>query len=170
MGLDIVSLFQSFRTILCVCPCCGSLVRLSDLHLKYKGKAPRTWLDSYGSKLRRIEKQETEFEEIEQKMREAAHERARQQVPKLIRKCIDTRLARLRYDPYDIKVLLHPVDFVVFNGLKTGDELKDITFLSKGTRNQSLNKIRISLLTAIDEEMYDWKIMRISLDGKFQIG
>jgi len=169
MSVDFVNMFQSFRAIICVCPCCGSLVRLSDLHLKYKGKAPRTWLDKYDTKLKRVEKQETEFEEKERKMREVAHERARKKVPRLLCKCIDSKIARLNYDPYDIKALLHPIDFVVFNGLNTTDELKDITFLSKETKNQALSQIRKSLLTTIKREMYDWKTARITLDGKIQI-
>jgi hypothetical protein len=39
--------FQLFRKILCVCPCCGELVRLSDLRLKTKGEVEKTWLDDY---------------------------------------------------------------------------------------------------------------------------
>lgn len=42
-----VQLFQYGRTILCLCPCCGDIVRLSDLTLHYEGETPRTWLDEY---------------------------------------------------------------------------------------------------------------------------
>lgn len=30
-----------------------------------------------------------------------------------------------------MKALMHPVDFIVFNGLYEGKEVKDVTFLSK---------------------------------------
>ena len=169
MSISVVNLFQSFRTILCICPCCRSLLRLSDLRLKFKGKAPRTWLDTYESRLNCVEKQEMEFGEKEQKMRDTAHERARKKVPKLVCKCIEKNIARLNYDPYDIKALLHPVDFVVFKGMNTGKELENIIFLSKRTQIQTLNKIRQSLRTTIGKEMYDWKIARISLDGSIEM-
>lgn len=64
------------------------MMRLSDLHLKYLGKAPRTWLDRYGSKLLAQEKREMLFEEKEGKMREKSIERGRKKVPKLIKKCL----------------------------------------------------------------------------------
>jgi len=169
MSMNILKLFQSFRTTLCICPCCGRLLRLSDLHLKYKGKVPRTWLDRYDFRLGRIGKQEAKFDEKENKLRQAAHERAKKKVPKLICKCIDRSIARLNFDPYDIKTLLHPVDFVVFNGLNANRELDDIIFLSKSTRNQALRRIRKSLIEAVDEERYDWKIARVSLDGTIQM-
>jgi len=71
-----LNLFQSFRTILCVCPHCRDVLRLSDLHLAYKGAAPRTWLDTYDTKIRTIERKEELFEEKEGKLRDAAAERA----------------------------------------------------------------------------------------------
>jgi len=144
-------------------------MRLSDLRLKYKGKAPRTWLDTYDTKLKRLQIQEEQFDEEESKIREAAHERARKKVPRLICKCIDKGIARFKYNPYDIKILLHPVDFVVFNGLNDGKKLKDITFLSKGTKDPSLSQIRNSLITALDNERYDWHVARVSVEGNIEI-
>jgi predicted Holliday junction resolvase-like endonuclease len=169
MSTDFVRMFQSFRTILCVCPCCGQLTRLSDLRLKYKGKVPHTWLDTHDTKLKRLQTREEQFNEQEIKIREAAHERARKKVPKLICKCIDKGIVRLKYNPYDIKTLLHPVDFVVFNGLNNEKKLEGIIFLSKGTREPGLNKIRNSLSAAIDDEKYDWHIARVSIEGNIEI-
>jgi len=34
--------FNQLKTILCVCPECNSLIRLSELHLRTKGKAAKT--------------------------------------------------------------------------------------------------------------------------------
>ena len=69
--------FQEFRRILCVCSCCGDLVRLSDLHLKTKGKIARTWLDDYENKSRLFKKKEERFGEQEQELRKLARERGR---------------------------------------------------------------------------------------------
>jgi predicted Holliday junction resolvase-like endonuclease len=166
---NLVNIFQSFRGILCVCPCCGDILRLSDLRLKYKGAAPRTWLDIFDSKLKHIEKKELEFQEKEQELRDAAVERGRMKVPKMICKCIHKDIAKFNYNPYDIKALMHPVDFVVFNGLNSQEKLNDITFLSKKIRNESLNKIRDSLKSTVNKEKYDWRVARVSLDGEVKL-
>jgi len=165
---DMLSFLQSFRTILCVCPCCGDIARLSDLHLRFKGVAPKTWLDTYESKVKRIEEKETTFEEKEQELRDAAVERGRKKVPKLVCKCIDTDIAKLKYHPYDIKAVYHPVDFVVFNGLDRKEKLDDITFLSRKTSSEMLRKIRASVESAINKEKYDWCVARVSIEGRVE--
>ena len=90
-------------------------------------------------------------------------------VPKMICRCIDKDIARFKYNPYDIKALLHPVDFVVFNGLNDKKELEDITFLSRKTQNNVLNRIRGSLESAIDKEKYEWHVARVSIEGKVEL-
>jgi predicted Holliday junction resolvase-like endonuclease len=166
---NILELFQSFRTILCVCPHCGDILRLSDLHLKYKGEAPRTWLDTYESKLRRLEEQQEGFKKEEKKLHKAAIERGHDKVPAMISQCIDEDMARLNYNPYDIKPLFHPVDFVVFNGLSFKGEVEDVTFLSKKTSNDVLNKIRSSLNRSLDKNRYEWQVARVTIDGKVSL-
>lgn len=169
MNTDLMGVFQSFRTILCICPRCGNLMRLSDLRLKYKGEAPRTWLDTHDLNSRRLQTQEEEFAGQERKLRTAAHERAHRKVPELICKCMDRDLARFKYNPYDIKLLSHPVDFVVFNGLSDGQKIEDITFLSKRTENSSLDQIRDSLAAVVDSAQYDWRVARVSIEGNVEI-
>lgn len=138
------------------------------MHLRYRGVAPKTWLDEHNSKLKLIEKREERFEEKEQEIRDQAAEKGRKKVPRIIRKSLYTEFAKLPYNPYDIKAILHPVDFIVFNGLNDDEKLKDILFLSKRTIDADLNKIRKSIEHAVDREKYDWKIARISLEGKVE--
>ncbi|MFC1507196.1 Holliday junction resolvase-like protein [Thermoproteota archaeon] len=162
---NLVEIFQSFRTILCVCPHCGDILRLSDLRLKYKGKAPRTWLDNHQTKEIRLENKELLFDEKENKLRKAAIEKGRAKVPKLVCKCIDENISCFNYDPYDIKALLHPVDFAVFNGLNSKKELEDITLISKKASDSILKNIRKSLEISIHKEQYDWQVARVSIEG-----
>lgn len=162
----LLDMFQSFRRVLCICPCCGEMLRLSDLHLRYAGKAPKTWLDRHESRLLALQKKENLFEEKEGEIREKSIERGRKKVPKLIRKCLCPEFKKLRYDPYDIKALMHPVDFIVFNGLNKGIDVKDVTFLSRTPSNNLQNVILKSISNTVDKKNYDWKIARISTDGK----
>ena len=169
MREDVVNLFQSFRRILCLCPCCGNVVRLSDLRLTYKGAAPRTWLDTYELRLRRLERKEALFDEQEEKLRKAAVERGRARVPKLVRRCMDKDISSFRFNPYDIKALLHPVDFVVFKGLNEKDRIENIAFLARKSSNDVLNRIRDSLKSSIDREEYDFRIARVTIEGDVRL-
>jgi len=132
--------------------------------LRSKEKAPRTWLDDYEMTSQKLQKQENEFEEKEGEIRERATERGRAQVPEIIRKSMDNQFAKLSYDPYDIKALLHPVEFVVFDGMNKG-ELDNITLLSRLSTNSNLQNLQNAVTKAVDEKLYDWKVVRVSLDG-----
>ena len=163
---ELLTIFQSFRRILCICPYCGEVVRLSDLHLKYSGKAPKTWLDRYDSKLLKLQKMEERFEEKEQKIRKKSIERGRRKVPILIKNCLCPEFKRLNFDPYDIKALMHPVDFVVFNGLNHGLKVEDVTFLSRTPTTNAQTQILKSIRETIARKKYDWKVARITIDGE----
>lgn len=167
---NMLALFRAFRAILCICPHCNEIQRLSDLRLKYPGKAEKTWLDLYDSKVRTMERKELSFEEKEKELREQANERGRKQVPVILKKLIHTELTTLPYDPYDIKALLHPVDFVVFDGMNGKPSLNEIAFLSRKTGNGTLAEVRSSIKTAIGKGSYNWQVARVDTDGNVTYG
>jgi len=167
---DLLETFQSFRTIYCICPCCNNLMRLSDINLHYAGEAPETWLDKYEKKVLVLQKKEEKFQEKEKEMREKAKQKGRAQVPDLVRQCFDKNLAKLPYDPYDIKPIWHPIDFVIFNGLnkineKKSDVIEDIVFLSKKVKDKELNELRKTIKDTVEDEKYDWKVARVTDKG-----
>ncbi|MFQ6107909.1 MAG: Holliday junction resolvase-like protein [Thermoplasmata archaeon] len=165
---SIVEYFQAFRSILCVCPCCGELVRLSDLSFTYKGKTPRTWLDTHETKLKRLERKEERFEEEEEEIREAARERGRKKIPGIIRK-IDPTFVKLKYHPKDVKALMHPVDFIAFEGLADGDEIRNVTFIGRRRRLPRLTSIRTSIKKAIGRKDLEWQTLRVDAEGRIEI-
>ena len=164
---ELIDAFQSFRKILCVCPCCGEIVRMSDLHLKYSGKSPKTWLDKYELQLLALQEKEQTFEAKESEMREKAIERGRNKVPLMIKKCLCPEFKKLEYDPYDIKAIMDPVDFVVFDGLNQGKQVQNVTFLAKPTNPQT-RKVTDSIKAAVSKGSYDWKVARITTTGKVE--
>jgi predicted Holliday junction resolvase-like endonuclease len=166
---EIFSTFQAFRRVLCLCPNCKALLRLSDLQLKYKGMAPKTWLDNFETKLASADEKEALFDEKEKNLRDQAVERGRRKVPLLIRKSMDSQFAKLNYNPYDIKALLHPVDFVVFDGLESKADIRKIVFLSKAVKNEQLNALRNSVEHSVEEKRYNWQVARVSIDGKIEM-
>jgi predicted Holliday junction resolvase-like endonuclease len=159
-----LEIFNQFKTILCLCPNCNSISRLSDLHLRSKGKAPKTWLDDYESSVQKLAERETKFADEEDKIRKEAAERGRTKVPEIVRQSMDTQFAKLNYDPYDIKPLLHPVEFAIFDGMNNGD-IDNVILLSRISSNPSLQSLQKSVAKAIDDKLYDWKVARVSLDG-----
>lgn len=160
-------MFQQFKTILCVCPKCNNLARLSDLHLRSKDKAPKTWLDDYELNIQKTSEREREFAEKEGEIREKATERGRAQVPEIVRKSMDTQFAKLSYDPYDIKPILHPVEFAIFDGMNKGS-LNNIVLLSRSSTNQNLQNLQKAVTRAVDDKLYDWKVARVSLEGNVE--
>ena len=158
--------FQEFRKILCVCPCCGDLVRVSDLKLK-AGTGVRTWLDEYDKKVLAMDKKEDRFDEKESELRENAREKGRKEAEKAIAAAVDPKFKALKLNPYDIKSILNPVDFVVFDGMNK-DNLKNILFLSKSIRNPALNVARKQVKNTVEQKNYEWKVARI--DAKGNIG
>lgn len=167
--VDTFQAFQAFRRVLCLCPHCNSIKRLSDLHLRYRGVGPKTWLDSFETEVSVLTRKEELFDEKEQKLRHEAAERGRLKVPALVRKSMDSQFARLKYNPYDIKALLHPVDFVVFDGLESKDKLRQIVFLSKAVESDWLTGLRDSVQKAVEQKSYNWQVARVSVDGKIDI-
>jgi predicted Holliday junction resolvase-like endonuclease len=157
--------FQLLRKILCICPCCGDLVRVSDLRLKVKGPAVRTWLDDYEADKREIAKREEAFGEEEDKLRELAREKGRIAAEKVFRNAICPSLKALKLDPFDVKPILHPIDFVVFKGMTKEETISDIILLTRQHDCPSLNPIREQIRTAVLADRYDWQVARINEKG-----
>lgn len=127
----------------------------------------KTWRDKYDLQERKVEEIELEFEEKEGEMRKEAIDRGRSRVPSIVSSFFDQTFQKLKYDPYDIKALMHPVDFVVFNGLNK-NQVDEITFLARRSQNPYVNAIRASLKEAVDAERYKWEVARILEGGNVQ--
>jgi len=157
--------FQLFRKILCVCPCCGDLVRVSDLRLKVKVPAIRTWLDGYKEKERKLAKKEEAFEKEEEKLRELAHEKGRKSAEKVFQRAICPSLRALKLDPFDVKPILHPIDFVLFKGMTKEITISDRILLTRQHNCPSIDPIREQIKTAVSTNRYDWQVARIDEKG-----
>lgn len=171
MSDSFIDTFQQLKTILCVCPHCRSMLRLSDLNLRDKRKAPTTFLDEYELKEKKIDQKdekigdkENEFAEKERAIKEKAVQRGRSKVLKTVLNSMDDYFAKMKYNPYDIKPILHPVDFVIYEGMNN-KKMNDVVFLSKKTKNPYINKLHMSINEIISKESYDFKVARISIDG-----
>jgi predicted Holliday junction resolvase-like endonuclease len=162
---ELFEAFQEFRKILCICPCCGEIVRVSDLKLRIKGSTTRTWLDDFQKKMMSLDEIEQKFDEKESKLREIAVEKGRKKAEVEINKMISPALKALKLDPYDIKPISNPVDFIVFNGMNKKEKISDVMLLSKNINNPDLNAIRNQVSKAILSNKYEWQVARIDDKG-----
>ena len=73
----------------------------------------------------------------------------RKQAQKVFNKAISPSFRELRYDPFDIKPVLNPIDFVVFKDMTKKKVVNDIVFLSKETELLFLDPVCNILLVII---------------------
>lgn len=158
--------FQAFRKILCICPCCGNIIRVSELHLKTKGVSAKTWLDEYEHKVRLLEKKEERFEDQKQRLRSLAVARGRKAAAVAFNEAISPKFKTLGFDLFDMKSILNPIDFVVFDGMNEKNAVNDVVFLSKYIRNPNLQLIRRQIKKVIAKKDYEWQVARIDNIGQ----
>jgi len=159
--------FQQFRTILCICPKCSKLTRLSDLRLKTKTPTEKTWLDTYEEENKNISEKEQAFNEEEEKLRQIAREQGRKESEEAFNNAICPSLRAMQLDPFDFKPIFHPIDFIVFKGMNQ----KTISEIILLTREQCmpLKPIREQIKQAVENNKYDWQVARIEETGNITI-
>ena len=179
--VDTLDMFNQFKTILCLCPHCSSLLRLSELHLRSDTPAPKTWLDEYELKKRKLEKKEErvsqkedEQKELIKKKRDLATQRGRKKVVNIVLNSLDSVSSRMlkKYNPFDVKPIIHPVDFVIFNGDYDAKKTKyrkksiqEVVFFSKKSENSDMLNLQKSVDECVKKKNYDFKIAQIANDG-----
>ena len=160
-----LDIFNNFKTVLCLCPECQHIMRLSDLHLRSTFEAPKTWLDDYEFEKSKVELKEDKFQQEKQQIKDVATADGRLVVQKIVKKSLDENFQKLNFNPYDVKVLNHPIDFVIFNG-NHEENVRDVTLLTYKNPNPLLEKLHKGIANAIENKAYDWKVVRITNEGE----
>ena len=126
---QLLKFFQLQRQIFGVCPHSGKIFRLSDcqVYVKSKNKPETDWLQKIENSQVRIDNAEENLDEREEEIRDAAKVAGRNEAARMVKK-IDKIFHPLKLNPDDTKVVFHPVDFIVFNGMKTG-QIKNLIFM-----------------------------------------
>ena len=172
MADSFLNIFQQIKTVLCLCPNCSSLLRVSQLHLRSTAAAPRTWLDDYDEQIKKLKikdgsvsRKEDNLHSKEKEMRQKSAERGRKMVVSTVLKSMDDYFLKKKYNPYDIKPIIHPVDFVIFNG-DHDKQVNEVVFLSKKSNNPNLAALQKSVDECVEKKNYDFKTAKISNEGK----
>jgi predicted Holliday junction resolvase-like endonuclease len=164
---DILIFFEYQRQIFGICPCCGDFFRLSDSKIYKDQRKSIDWLDKLGKDEQKLDLLEDKIDEDMEFYKEQAREKGRKQATKMIKK-VDKVFLPQKLNPDDAKVIFHPVDFVVFNGMKAGSNgyaLKNVVLLDSEKRSSEQKQIQKSIIQAIDKQSYEWLTIRVDNDG-----
>ena len=85
-----------------------------------------------------------------------ARAEGRKQAEVVFNNAIKQVFKRMIIYPIDIKPVLNPVDFLVFQGMNKSEEITDLVFLSRQLKNQMINKLRGQVKTSIENSKYEW--------------
>lgn len=167
MKPDILKFFNLQRQIFGICPHSGEFFRLSDCKVYVKTRPTRDWMDNLGLDSDRLDAVEERIEQQEASLREKAREKGRKEANRLIRK-IDKVFTPRRLNPDDAKVVFHPIDYVVFNGMKNSDSIKSIVMLDRQTTSHAHRRLQNSIEQSIARGNYDWLTLRVLEDGSIK--
>jgi predicted Holliday junction resolvase-like endonuclease len=112
----------------------------------------------------RLDAVEERIDDAEEALREKARIVGRRSARLAVRR-IDPVFAPRRLNADDAKVLFHPVDYVVFRGMKEEGTIKEIILLDGQTMEPERMRLQKSIETAVGSGNYEWLTARVQEDG-----
>ncbi len=163
---QIVDFFSIHRQIFGVCPHagCGEIFRLSDCHIYLRKRPVSDWLDALDLMDAELASLEEKLQEKEAAMREKAREKGRRFAQKAVRR-IDPIFTPRRLNPDDAKVIFHPIDYVVFNGMKKSAQMKNIILLDREGVTAEQRRLQRSIQKTVEKGRFGWQTLRVTNDG-----
>lgn len=164
MKKELVGFYRVQRNIFGICPHSGEIFRLSDCKVFLRTKPKRDWKDELDHESDRLDGMEDRLDQKEEQLREAARKKGRIQALQMI-KSLDPVFTPRNLNPDDAKVLFHPVDYIVFNGMKA-DAMKNLLLLDRSGATQERRALQQSIEKTISGGNYEWVTISIDDDGK----
>jgi len=164
---EMVKFFSLQRQIFGICPNCSEFFRLSDTNVFLKRKPVPDWMDRIDKEKERLKELEEKLEEKKGELQEKAREKGRKQAQKAIRK-IDPVFAPRELNADDAKVIFHPIDYIVFKGMKDSDSIKGILLLDRQAKDGNHRAVQKSIEKVVERENYEWQTLRVQEDGKIK--
>jgi predicted Holliday junction resolvase-like endonuclease len=167
MKSDILHLFNLQRQIFGVCPHCDDLFRLSDTKIYVKKKPVKDWMDELDLRMERLDRLEEKIEEKREELQEKAREKGRKAAQLKVKR-LDPIFTPRRLNPDDAKVIFHPIDYIVFNGMKNEDPMTNVILLARKVKEGSHNMLQKSIVRVLEHENYEWQTLRVQEDGRIK--
>jgi predicted Holliday junction resolvase-like endonuclease len=112
----------------------------------------------------RLDGVEERISEKEEALREKAREKGRREAIKIIKK-VDRVFTPRRLNPDDAKVIFHPIDYIVFNGMKNSETMKNIVLLDRESKSSQHRAVQKSIERVLSRGDYEWLTLRVQEDG-----
>ncbi len=166
MNPDIFTFFDIHHQIFGICPNpgCSEFFRLSECRVFLRKKPELDWLDKIDKEQDRLDNVEQRINDKEEDLREEARARGRSLAQIAVKK-IDPVFTPRNLNPDDAKVIFHPVDYVVFNGLKNGP-VKNIILLDRLAKESTHRRVQESIEQVIHRGNYEWQTLRVQDNGE----
>ena len=164
MKKELVGFYRVQRNIFGICPHSGEIFRLSDCKVFLRTKPTRDWKDELDHESDRLDGMEDRLDQKEEQLREPARKKGRIQALQMIQS-LDPVFTPRNLNPDDAKVLFHPVDYVVFNGMKAAS-MKNLLLLDRSGTTGDRRVLQRSIEKAVSAGSYEWVTISIDDDGK----
>jgi predicted Holliday junction resolvase-like endonuclease len=112
---------------------------------------------------KKLDQASEKLDEKEESIRENARTAGRDEANRVVTK-IDKIFKPRRINPDDSKVIFHPVDFIIFNGMKAGT-MKNLILMDKPQKTLNEKRLQRSIIRAVEKEKYEWVTLRIEDNG-----
>jgi len=168
MTSNIINFFEVERQIFGICPKCGGFFRLSECKIFLKGEKVKDWLDELGKQQLRIDRQREKIEEKRREIKEEASRRGRKQAQQAM-VTIDRIFTPKGLNPDDAKVIFHPIDYVVFNGMnKEPNKISNIVLFDRERKETNAKRLQRSIQKTIESANYEWQTVVIDEEGSIE--
>ena len=165
---EILRFIKEQRHIFGICPCCNAVFRLSDVRISYKGKYAHDWLDAIEIKEQKLASAQDRFDEKKQSIKKRLIEMAKRKLlPKILNRAVPF-FTKQGINPEDIKTILHPIDFVAFNGMNA-DKVENILLMDWYKEDIAHKKIQHSITEAIKNGSLAWQTLKVTEDGMVEV-
>ncbi len=168
MKSEMVKFFSLQRQIFGICPNCSDFFRLSDCNIFLKRKPVPDWMDEINKEKDKLTELEGKLEEKKGELQEKAREKGRKLAKKAIKK-IDPVFAPRKLNADDAKVIFHPIDYIVFKGMKDRGSIERILLLDREAKDSNHRAIQKSIEKVVERENYEWQTMRVQEDGEIKV-
>lgn len=112
----------------------------------------------------RLGRIEERIEDQKLALQEAAARKGREAAVRMVRK-FDSVFNPLKLNPDDSRIILHPVDYLVFSGMTSKQPLRKVIVLDRETKNPEQRAVQRSIEQAVEKGRYDWQTLRVGNDG-----
>ncbi len=164
MKNDLIKFFGLQRQIFGICPHSGQFFRLSDCKIYRKTKPARDWMDKLDAEEDRLAGIEERIEAKRAELQDNARQKGREEANKQIKK-VDKVFSPRKINPDDAKVLFHPIDYVVFNGMKDIGAMKNIMLLDRESKSADHRRLQKSIEKTIEKGNCEWVTLRVDENG-----